>query len=589
MSLRLRLLLFAVGLVTLPGLIFAIVAFSETREVLEREVGIQLQQTSERAADALAGAVANGLADARSWAIQDVMRDLVVGDLDKRVSRFLQTVTRSNSAYLDAVCVDAEGDVIAASSGSWMTRNVSGADGEVGNGLRGPFVESSVGRVVLEMAVAIPDPDAPARSLGRLILFYDWEATGGLLNDVRGSLSALGKSVAALIVDATGDVIGGISFEGDPAVGSMLGLENWRGAIGKRHGSRRIRLPDGAALQVLVGTATVRNVSPRWEVVLVESASEALAPIRRVGATWVAVLSVILLVGLAVAGLLARQFMLPLEEVTQATSEIAARPDQPMPLLPVRSENEVGQLARSFNRMTTELKRSQAETLTAEKFAFAGELAAMVAHEVRTPLTVMRSSAQMLASGKAPANLDRDELAGTIVSEVDRVNRVVDGLIQLARPVEARPAPTSLPEAIERAAVFTQSHAQQKGVRIECALDSEQELALCDPEQIYQVALNLLVNAVQALPRGGRVRIRTLPLLDGAVGFVVEDDGPGLPPELRDRVFNPFVTSREEGTGLGLAFVERVVRAHSGTVDVQSQAGVGTTFAVRLPMAKADS
>lgn len=503
MSLRLRLLLFAIALVTLPGLIFAVVAFSGTRDALQREVGIQLQQTSERAADTLAGAIANGRRDARSWVIQDVMRDLVVGDLDKRVSRFLQTVTLSNPAYLDAVCLDQAGKVLAASSGRWMGRAVSISDPS-SNGVRGPVVEPVLGKTVLEIAAVIPDPDAAGRSLGRLILYYDWGATSELLDEVRSSLSELGKTVAALIVDTTGRVIGGISFDGEAAVDSLLAREDWREALGERYGSRRVQLREGEEVQVLVGTASERGVSERWRVVLIERASQALAPIRRIGTTWIAVLGLILLVGLAIAALLARQFMRPLEEVTRATSEIAAQPDQPMPLLPVRSENEVGQLARSFNRMTTELKRSQAEALTAEKFAFAGELAAMVAHEVRTPLTVMRSSAQMLASEKVPASIDRDELASTIVSEVDRVNRVVDGLIQLARPVEGQPAPTSLVDAIERAVEFTRSHAEKSGISIECDLDQKQPPALCDPDQLYQVVLNLLVNAIQALPEGGK-------------------------------------------------------------------------------------
>ncbi len=166
------------------------------------------------------------------------------------------------------------------------------------------------------------------------------------------------------------------------------------------------------------------------------------------------------------------------------------------------------------------------------------------------------------------------------------MNRVVDGLIQLARPVEGRPAPTSLVDSIERAVEFTKSHAEKTGIALECDLDPTQPPALCDPDQIYQVVLNLLVDAIQALQDGGRIRIATLEEKGGTVGFAVEDDGPGLPAELRDRVFNPFVTSREEGTGLGLAFVERAVKAHRGTVEVRSQEGVGTTFAVRIPVAK---
>src|SRR4029450_1310683 len=128
--------------------------------------------------------------------------------------------------------------------------------------------------------------------------------------------------------------------------------------------------------------------------------------------------------------LLARQVMHPLNEVTRATSEIAAHPDLDLPLLPVRSRNEVGQLTDSFNRMTRELKRSQEEALTAAKFAFAGELAAMVAHEVRTPLSVMRSSAQMLANRAPARDLDNSELVEMIVAEGDRVGRVGTGLVR---------------------------------------------------------------------------------------------------------------------------------------------------------------
>jgi signal transduction histidine kinase len=252
----------------------------------------------------------------------------------------------------------------------------------------------------------------------------------------------------------------------------------------------------------------------------------------------------------------------------------------------VRSRNEVGQLTESFNKMTTELKRSQEETLSAAKFAFAGELAAMVAHEVRTPLTVMRSSAQMLAhSASRPS--DNAELVETIVAEVDRVERVVTGLIQLARPLAQRLEPTPLGEVLSRAADFAAAHAERQGIRIACEAGAAvPQRALCDPEQIYQVVLNLVVNAVQALPAGGNVWLRMLAESSGSVGFEVEDDGPGLPAEIRERIFQPFVTGRDGGTGLGLAFVDRIVKAHRGRVAVRSEPGKGTVFEVRLPMAE---
>jgi len=334
---------------------------------------------------------------------------------------------------------------------------------------------------------------------------------------------------------------------------------------------------------VLVGTANVSDLAHDWSVLFIERTAEALAAVGQVRTRWILITTGTLLGGLAVATLLARQFMRPLDEVARATSDIASHPDVPMPLLPVRSRDEVGQLTESFNKMTTELKRSQDEALSAAKFAFAGELAAMVAHEVRTPLSVMRSSAQMLADPSS-FRADNRELVETIVAEVDRVERVVTGLIQLARPLEQRFESVPLRDILLRAADFAAPEAERQRIRIICDVGDDGQPAECDPEQMYQVVLNLLVNALQALPPGGRIWLRTLPEDGGTVGFAIADDGPGLPAEIRDRIFHPFVTGREGGSGLGLAFVDRIIKAHRGTVTVRSETGKGTIFEVRLPV-----
>ena len=197
----------------------------------------------------------------------------------------------------------------------------------------------------------------------------------------------------------------------------------------------------------------------------------------------------------------------------------------------------------------------------------------------------MRSSAQMLAD-PASRPADNAELVETIVAEVDRVERVVTGLIQLARPLAQRLEPTPLGDVLSRAADFAAPHAQRQGIRIACDLATVEPKALCDSEQIYQVILNLVVNALQALPAGGSIWLRTLPENSGTVGFEIGDDGPGLPAEIRERIFQPFVTGRDGGTGLGLAFVDRIVKAHRGRVSVRSEPGKGTVFEVRLPMAE---
>jgi signal transduction histidine kinase len=583
--------LFALALVTLPGGVFALYAFSAARAALEREVGIQLHQTAERGADVVEAALERARSDARSWASQEVMRDLMVGDLDKRITRFLRTVREGKPMYLEALCVDGRGEVVAASGGEWIGRSVDAWRSMVSlragdQALVGPTMSSAFGREVVEIGVPIENPDPPGGRIGSLILVYDWNEVGALLDGIRGKLTHLGKRLAALVVDRDGHVIGGVSFDGGAAQQSPLAAARWEG--GGRpdgYGTRSVRLANDPPGGMLVGAATISQPPLGWSVLFIEPTAEALAAVRTMRTRWMVIIASILLVGLAVAALLARQVLRPLNEVTRATSLIAAHPDDELPLLPVRSRNEVGQLTESFNAMTTALKRSQEEALSAAKFAFAGELAAMVAHEVRTPLSVMRSSAQMLAQPAAAGAADTAELVDTIVAEVDRVERVVTGLIQLARPMEQRPEPTLLRDLIARAADFVGAQARRQHIRLTCDAAAGERPALCDPEQIYQVILNLLVNALQALPPGGSVSLRTLPADGDMVGVEVGDDGPGLPAAIRDRVFEPFVTGREGGTGLGLAFVERIMKAHRGSVSVRSEPGKGTVFTLRLPLA----
>jgi len=590
LSLRAKLRLFALALVTVPGGVFALMAFSSTRAALEREVEIQLHQTAEQGAQAVDSVLERARSDARSWASQDVMRDLVVGDLDKRVSRFLQTVVENKPSYLAVLCADQEGSVIAASSGDWIGRDVgtwnvmmprATSDGEIA----GPVAHADFEREVLQIGVAIANPDPPGRRIGRLILVYDWGGLRRLLDGIRIKLEDLDKHVAAIIVGRTGVVIGGVSFDGVPARESSLAAGRWvdetsaAGPAGDGRGAEA--WPAG----LLVGAARIAEADLGWRVLFIERTADALAPVRSVRTRWIIIMGGILVVGLVVATLLARQVMRPLDEMMRATSQIASHPDRSLPLLPVRSRNEVGQLTESFNTMTTELKRSQEETLSAAKFAFAGELAAMVAHEVRTPLSVLRSSAQMLVDHESHRTASNAELVETIVAEVDRVEQVVTGLIQLARPLPQSPEPTRLADVLSRAAEFAAAHAEKHGISIECDTAGPRDHASCDPEQMYQVVLNLLVNALQVLPRGGRIRLRTVGLGGEMAGFEVADDGPGLPPDIRDRIFHPFVTGRDGGTGLGLAFVDRVVKAHRGNVSVRSEPGRGTVFTVWLPVA----
>jgi signal transduction histidine kinase len=257
-----------------------------------------------------------------------------------------------------------------------------------------------------------------------------------------------------------------------------------------------------------------------------------------------------------------------------------------VPTVLPRSSDEIGTLAAAINRMSVALQRAERELVDAAKFAFVGELAAGVAHEVRTPLGVLRSSAQLLERSLTTKDEEARELCEILRAEVDRIERVVSELLELGRPRTLRVERTPLGPLLFRAADFVEAQAREKGVSLFRHPAGAEPHALCDPDLVYQVALNLLVNAVQILPAGGVVEARTLPPSNGYVGFEVRDDGPGMTEEVRAHIFEPFFTRRNGGAGLGLTFVQRVVNEHRGRVSVDTAPGRGTVFRVELPSAE---
>ncbi|MGH8442162.1 MAG: ATP-binding protein, partial [Nevskiaceae bacterium] len=279
--------------------------------------------------------------------------------------------------------------------------------------------------------------------------------------------------------------------------------------------------------------------------------------------------------------LAARRATQALTELTDAARAVG-RGERPAGAVAVRSSDEIGILAEAFNRMATDLKRAERELVDAAKFSFVGELASGVAHEVRTPLGVLRSSAQILERTLPVRDDESRELLRMLRDEVDRIERVVSSLLNLGRPREKHIESTAIEPILARAAAFVDAQAREKQVTVAWLPGGDAPVA-CDPELIYQVVLNLLVNAIQILPPGGHIEVRPLPPAGAEAGFEVRDNGPGMSDDVRARIFEPYFTRRPGGTGLGLTFVQRVVQEHRGRVTVDSAPGLGTAFRIWLP------
>ena len=223
------------------------------------------------------------------------------------------------------------------------------------------------------------------------------------------------------------------------------------------------------------------------------------------------------------------------------------------------------------------------QLIRADRLAAMGELTAGVAHEVRNPLGVIRASVQLLEDAQCDQHRIEDA-ASVIKQEIDRLDRVIKALLDFGRPSRPTLVHTDLNEVLEDVVLFTNRFAKQSDVSLVEDFETDLPPVIGDPDQLKQVFLNLVTNAVQAMEDcGGRIDIVTR--RDGDyVEVSVADDGPGISEGDLPKVFDPFFTKRSDGTGLGLTIVHRIIDQHDGHIEVSSSP-VGTTFVVSLPAA----
>jgi signal transduction histidine kinase len=241
-------------------------------------------------------------------------------------------------------------------------------------------------------------------------------------------------------------------------------------------------------------------------------------------------------------------------------------------------------LAQDLRSSYAELARTQLALVERERLAAIGELAATVAHEVRNPLAVIFNCIGSLQKTDASPG-DTKALLGILSEEANRLNQIVAELLDFARPGEVLLLSESLAEIVT-AAIAAVAGAQPGPVKIELEIPKPLRPLMLDARLVRRAVINLVTNAVQAMPVGGRVTVRLLDEAgpDGSGARIeVTDEGPGIPSEHLPRIFEPFFTTKASGTGLGLAIVKHVAEAHHGELTVRSDDGAGTTFVIRLP------
>jgi two-component system, NtrC family, sensor kinase len=286
--------------------------------------------------------------------------------------------------------------------------------------------------------------------------------------------------------------------------------------------------------------------------------------------------------------------------------------------LEVQSQDEVGELAHSFNDMslqlrsanqevmawnktleerveqkTRELKRAHEHVLHTEKMASIGKMAAVVAHEINNPLSGILTYAKLLHKWMDRGSVEGEkrqealQCLDLIAGESRRCGDLVKNLLTFSRAAPMNPEPTDLNTVVDRCLRLVQHQLDMGGVQLHRDLSDGLPKVRCDPAQIEQVVLALVMNAIDAMPHGGNLWLQTRLRENGEETEIeVRDDGMGIPPEILSQIFEPFLTTKEanHGVGLGLAISHSIIERHGGQINVQSEVGKGTCFRITLPL-----
>lgn len=592
-SIRAKILAAASILLVGSTLLYGYVAFTTARDALLPSIREQLADDAVNVKGGLEEMLTAHFKNVHTWARLDLMGELATGDQERTVADFLESVSSDYGVYLSILAIDGNGVCLASSRPADVGRSFAGtpvANGAPAGAAR-PRLEYSADHqaAYIRLAAPIPDPTQPGRDLGTLVAMLDREVLDRIVVSKPGH-----SQVELRLLDGGENLVAGRE--------SPLKIEqvaDWRVGEGENPDVFPTSAPpllregrEASGRSFIVATVPIGHPdslpTPGWHLVASVPKDRALAPVA-------AVRDQVLVTGIAliVSGLLAATWFAhlltrPINDLTDVAARIARSGDlETVP--PPTTNDEVGELALAFQHMVSALAAANDEMVRTSKLAFLGEMAAGMAHEIRTPLGIIRNSAQLLERRMAAAgDGEAAEWAVFIREESDRLARVVTELLDFVKPVPPCKSDIDLGALVRRAATLLATEAETRGVLLAVEAPDVPVVVPCDADQIHQVCLNLMMNALQASPRGSQVRVAVENRGDRAA-IVVRDRGSGIPGAIAERLFEPFTSQKDGGIGLGLAIVRRLVRAHGGEVMARNRRGGGAKFAVLLPFAAGET
>ncbi len=379
-----------------------------------------------------------------------------------------------------------------------------------------------------------------------------------------GTISNINMKNTNIYIESMANDIGGMSFEDSNKI-SMVG-------------------------------AYISVPSANWRIIISQSKDKAFGDMRRVETNSLIFVMIGIVITIIVGMFFAKDVENSINLIVSGTEEI--RNGNLSHKIEVNTIDELGLLAKEFNSMTAELKESQAHLISSEKLAALGTMAAGMAHEIKNPLVALRTFSQLLPI-KWEDKEFRMKYSSIIPPEIEKINKIAENLLKFGRPTKPELKSANINSILEDVLDLLENQFKKNDIKISTQLAKIPDIK-CDTGQISQALLNITLNAVQAMPNGGELTVKSdtghvIMLGKGAetsgkshkepaIFIELTDTGSGIAEDKMKNLFDPFFTTKENGTGMGLPITLRIIEEHKGSIKVKSVLGKGTTFIIILPI-----
>lgn len=570
----------------IPYLLTTLLTLRSSEKLLHANIVKGLKKEADLLRDNLDASLFHMRSNAIAWAGLEVTTDILIDDVDKRIANTFEELKKDYGLSGELYAVKKNGFIVASSNplhigkkvtASWFSRILTGEMVDIDSHL-----SDIDGNRVIAFGVPVRMHKGGNEIIGAFLVEYKMD-----------DLKTVSLHNAA-IMDSTGKVV--IASTGTPLVeNEVFPLSFGEDGIGT--------VPDHiVAVSKSKGYYDFKGFG--WGIALAEKKRKALKPIIMAEQATVRIGLLGLIVIFGLVPFFVGRSIRPIKELSRTAEEIAKTKNLSLRVESSRGD-EVGRLADAFNYMIEEvnshinqIREMEEQMRRTESLSALGELSAGMAHEIKNPLGIIKSSADIIKD-KSETDSQNGVLAAAISEEATRLAKILETFLQFARPRPPMMSPCRINEILERAVDLLSTDMSRGSIAISKSLDETIPVIQSDLDQMYQVFVNIIINAIHAMPEGGRLEVATRmvsisePSIEDREGVHISNDfieisisdtGSGVLPEHKEKIFNPFFTTKEKGTGLGLAIVHGIVAKLGGQVKVEDGIPTGTCFKIYLPI-----